>query len=82
MLKCKSVFELLHNAVITVIKCHNYTIGFFIKKRFYLYALESSNQPYKSIFHAEVPGILGGVSVVSNETLFWIMIMSINNLAN
>ncbi len=34
----------------------SYTIGFLVKKRFYLYALEliSSNQLKVSIFHAEV----------------------------
>ncbi len=51
----------LHKIVITSLKFKvSYTIGFLVKTRFYLYAVElvSSNQLKVSIFHVEVPGIL------------------------
>ncbi len=51
----------LHDVVITLSYFQiPYTIGFLVKKRFYLYAVElvSSNQIKVSIFHVEVPGIL------------------------
>ena len=50
----------LHKVVITLSYFKvSYTIGFLVKKRFYLYAVElvSSNQLKVSIFHVEVPGI-------------------------
>ena len=52
----------LHNVVITTLLKFkvSYTIGFLVKKRLYLYAVElvSSNQLTVSIFYVEVPGIL------------------------
>ncbi len=54
----------LHKVVITLSYFteiqRSYTIGFLVKKRFYLYAVElvNFNQLKVSIFHAEVPGTL------------------------